>query len=254
MGYKSKFMNADEWNAIDSNIRFVRDGRLTHDARNFLPVLRNNGVTTIIRYYASSKRSKTVTRAEVKVLSKEGFYILPVYQDNARRTRDFGQTKGAVAGRNALEFIEYVSQPKGTSIFFAVDTDFTTSQIKDYVVPYFRGVNNVLGEDFRIGAYGSGATMEILLDKGLIELTWLSMSRGFRGTKDYFENKNWHMRQIPPDRKFRGIHYDKNHMMIPPTSIGAFQFGDPDIKDCEEESFVEHVTHTVTEFVRKYID
>ena len=142
MSYKSEFKNDDAWNAIDSNIRLVKDGRLTHDAEKFVPILKENGVKTIIRYYASSRRSKTVTRDEVRILSEHGFYFLPVYQDNARRTRDFNQTKGAVAGRNAKEFIDYVGQPKGTTIFFAVDTDFSKREIEKYVVPYFKGVNN----------------------------------------------------------------------------------------------------------------
>jgi hypothetical protein len=185
-------------------------------------MLKRNDIKTVIRYYASTRRAKTVTKEEVELLNEHGFWFLPVYQDNARKTRDFSSSKGKTAGKNALDFANYVGQPDGTSILFAVDTDFSTSQIKRYVVPYFKSVQDVLDGRFRMGAYGSGAAMDILMDQGLIEIPWLSMSRGFRGTKDFFYKGDWAMRQIPPDKIYHGVFYDKNHMKWSPEKIGAF--------------------------------
>lgn len=226
MSYKSKFSSTNGWNAIDTNIRLVRDGKWTKDGYSFMKMLKTNGVNTIIRYYASSRRSKTVTREEVKKFSEDGFYFLPVYQDNARLTGDFSYAKGEEAGKNALDFVNYVGQPDGTTILFAVDTDFSDAEIKRFVVPYFKGVAKVLDGRFRIGCYGSGIAMDALKAEGLIEIVWLSMSRAFRGTQKTFESGDWHMRQIPPDLKFQGIFYDKNHIKLSPTEIGAWKFGD----------------------------
>ena len=226
MSYRSAYSNTKNWNAIDTNIRLVRNGKFTRNGNKFIGFLKRNNVHTIIRYYASSRRSKTVTKEEVRVYSDEGFYFLPVYQDRARQTSDFGLSNGRRAASHALDFVDYVGQPDGTTIFFAVDTDFSESKVKKYVVPYFEGLHEKLGDRFRIGAYGGGSTMKVLMSKKLITLPWLSESRGFSGTEKYFNSKKWVLRQIPPDQMHSGISYDKNEMVISPEEIGAFKFGD----------------------------
>ena len=222
MSYKSDFSSAKGWNAIDTNIKLTRS-----QGKSFMGELKKYGVDTIIRYYASSQRAKTVSKEEAELICENGFWFLPVYQDNARKTSDFGSKNGKSSAKNAEKFIDYIGQPDGTSILFAVDTDFTKSQIEKYVVPYFEAVKGELGHRIRIGAYGSGATMEELLERDLIEVPWLSMSRAFTGTKDFFYKKDWAMRQVPPPLTYAGsIHYDKNVMKWSPEKIGAFKLGE----------------------------
>lgn len=57
---------------------------------------------TIIRYYASSRRAKTITKEEAKVISADGFNILPVYQDVNRKPSDFGYKKGKRSADNLM--------------------------------------------------------------------------------------------------------------------------------------------------------
>jgi hypothetical protein len=221
LSYRSEFSSSRGWNCVDTNIRLV--GTKGKSFRNYL---KKNGVHTIIRYYASSRRAKTLTNAEAKIISQDGFNILPVYQDNARKTSDFGKSKGRSSGANALEFVDYIGQPEGSTIFFAVDTDFSTGNINKYVVPYFEGVKEKLGSGFRIGAYGSGKALERLMEEDLIEVPWISMSRAFTGTKDFFYSNKWAMRQVPPPKKYGSVHYDKNVMKWDIDKIGAFRYDD----------------------------
>ena len=251
MSYKAKFSSDEGWNAIDTNIRLVKSGRWTSDGYKFMKMLKRQGADIIIRYYASSRRAKTVTKEEVRKMSEDGFFFLPVYQDNARKTSDFSYSKGVQAGKNALDFVDYIGQPDGTTILFAVDTDFSQTEIEKYVVPYFKGVKEVLGDRFRIGCYGSGLAMECLKKEGLIEIVWLSMSRGFRGTKGTFESNEWDMRQIPPDLKYRGIFYDKNQILRSPEDIGAFKFGDKSPRRTPAERIAEGV-RDFTEKAKKW--
>lgn len=253
MSYKAKFSSSKGWNAIDTNIRLVKNGRWTSDGYKFMKMLKGQGANIIIRYYASSRRSKTVTKEEVRKFAEDGFYFLPVYQDNARKTSDFSYSKGVQAGKNALDFVDYIGQPDGTTILFAVDTDFSQSEIEKYVVPYFKGVKEVLDGRFRIGCYGSGLAMDCLKKEDLIELVWLSMSRGFRGTKKTFEGDEWHMRQIPPDLKYRGIFYDKNEILLSPREIGAFKFGDEAV-DKPVVSKIADGVRDFTDYARKIFD
>lgn len=224
MTFKEEFERADGWNAVDTNSKLTKPGS---DA--FIRFLKNQGVHTVIRYYASSQRAKTISANEAKRIVEEGFAILPVYQDHNRLSSDFSESKGKRAATNAIElFVEPLDQPDDSTILFAVDSDLDKRVIEKEVVAYFRGLKSELarrGRSFRIGAYGSGLTCRTLMDEGLIEVPWLSMSRGFRGTKDFFERNSWMMRQIPLDRTHSsGFSYDRNLMRVSPAEIGAFTY------------------------------
>ena len=121
MSYRESFMNADAWSAADVSVRLN-----TKAGNAFLKFLHENGVDTIIRYYASSARPKTITPDEAKWLSKEGFGILPVFQDSSRRISDFSQEKGRANARSAMDFATRVGQPrdKGSTILFAPNPGF----------------------------------------------------------------------------------------------------------------------------------
>lgn len=224
MTFKEEFEHADGWNAVDTNSKLTK-----HGGDAFVGSLKNQGVHTVIRYYASSQRAKTISEDEARLIVNEGFAILPVYQDNNRLANDFSDSEGKLAARRAVElFVEPLDQPDGSTILFAVDSDLDKSVIEDNVVAYFRGIKSELarlGRSFRIGAYGSGLTCQTLINKGLIEVPWLSMSRGFRGTRDFFESNSWLMRQIPLDRTHSsGFSYDRNLMRVSPAEIGAFTY------------------------------
>ena len=220
MTYKSDFANDSGWNAIDTNHKLN-----TSRASNFVKYLEENNVKVIIRYYASSRRSKTISLEEYKFLSNKGFLILPVYQDINRKSTDFGYNNGIQHAKNALEFTKYLSQPEHTTILFAVDTDFTPEQIEKYIVPYFQGINEVI-KNYQIGAYGSGAVLDTLYEKDLIDVRWISMSRLFYGTENTFYSNAWDMRQLPPDHIYDGINYDVNIIKKDIDTIGAFKYND----------------------------
>lgn len=222
MGYKSDFEDATGWSAIDTNIKLIDSS-----GKRFRDFLKNQGVSTIIRYYASSKLSKTISGEEANILSSDGFNILPVFQDRNRKPSDFGGAKGRESASRAAEFAREIGQPKGTTILFAADADFSSSEIDHDILPYFEEINRLIGSDYRIGAYGSGLLLKTLLDEDLIEVPWISMSRGFRGTKEFFYSTQWALRQIPPDLKYEhtDISYDRNFLKWSPEDIGVFKLG-----------------------------
>lgn len=195
------------------------------DGRKFLDYLQDNNVKTIVRYYASnSSNPKTITASEADFLIDNGFSLLPVFQDRNRLTSDFGAAKGQASAQKAKAFAERIGQPLGTTIFFAVDADFSQSSINSHIVPYFKAVKEEIGDDFKIGAYGSGAVMQTLMDQDLISVPWLSMSRLFTGTREFFYSDDWGLRQIPLPltHSASGIAYDKNELRLSPEELGAF--------------------------------
>jgi len=221
MSYKDDFSHAEGWSAVDVSTRLN-----TTAGKTFLSFLRSKGVDTVIRYYASSVRPKTITAAEAKFLSKEGFAILPVYQDSSRKIEHFSTRQGSDNAKSAMDFAKLIGQPKGvgSTILFAVDADYLPAQIDGPILDYFRAVNNQIGGAFSIGAYGSGAVLAKLLAEGLISVPWISMSRLFLGTESFFYSKRWSMRQVPPDLTHQpsGVGYDRNIIAVPRQTLGAF--------------------------------
>lgn len=219
MTYQSDFSNAEGWNAVDVSTKLNKPA-----ARAFVDYLKAQGVDLIIRYYASSARPKTISAAEARFLSQEGFAILPVFQDFHREPENFGAANGSSNAASALTFARTVGQPSGTTIIFAADADFSEEETNDYIIPFFREIRTAFGGEYGIGAYGSGLVLGRLKAEGLIDVPWLSMSRAFRGTKDFFYGEEWAFRQVPPDLTREGVGHDRNILNWSLAEIGAFRF------------------------------
>src|SRR5205823_5923939 len=164
----------------------------TSNTESSISCLLSHGVQTVIRYYNFSNSltfpHKRMELAEAQALAAHGLQIGAVFQQRQNQVADFSESKGLASGRRAYRFAQdNIGQPAGSGIYFSVDFDASSSEIKNSIAPFFQGVKRAFDEesggnpDYRIGAYGSGLTCATLTQEGLIELTWLAMSRGFRG-------------------------------------------------------------------------
>lgn len=91
MSCRESFMNADAWSAADVSVRLN-----TKAGNAFLKFLHENGVDTIIRYYASSARPKTITPSGKLSLRTPRYSLVWVF---ATGHLQLGSTHGAGAGR-----------------------------------------------------------------------------------------------------------------------------------------------------------
>src|SRR5262245_20134317 len=126
MSFEEEFKSDAGWSVADTNIKLNSPQK-----RPFCDFLKSNDVTTIIRYYASSERAKTINVEEARFLSDEGFNLLPVFQDRNRLSVDFGEEKGKANARSARAFAKSIGQPEGSTILFAVDADFSNSDTEE---------------------------------------------------------------------------------------------------------------------------
>ena len=172
------------------------------DVRPFAPWVKSQGFTLVLRYYTALASPKALTRAEALALVAKGFTLGAVYQDRGNAAVDFSAERGTAAGLRALRYAMHtIGQPRGTGIYFSVDFDASQREITERIVPHFQAIRAVLIEagetqpSYRIGAYGSGLLLKNLLDAGLIELAWLSMSTGFRESKAFYASNRWHLHQ-----------------------------------------------------------
>lgn len=172
------------------------------DVRPFAPWLKSQGFRTVLRYYTALASPKALTRAEALALVAQGFTLGAVYQDRGTKADDFSVDRGKAAGLHALDYaMSTIGQPRTSGLYFSVDFDASQTEINKHILPHFRGIRDGLTEpgetspSYRIGAYGSGLVLRNLLDAGLIDLCWLSMSSGFRESKAFFKSGRWNLHQ-----------------------------------------------------------
>ena len=200
--------------------------------------LRSQGVRTVIRYYNFSNSgifpNKRLELPEAEALAAKGMRMAIVFQQRQDRVADFSEAKGFAAGRTAFRHAQHsIGQPAGSGIYFSVDFDANNNEIANHIIPYFEGVRRAFDEesggnsDYRIGLYGSGLVSSTLTNRGLIQLTWLAMSRGFRGTREALDAGEFHLAQRAPATTLCGLGVDFNDSNPNRPDFGDFTIEAP---------------------------
>jgi Domain of unknown function (DUF1906) len=181
--------------------------------------LRQNGFAFAIRYYNLRNSNvfpeKCLKLPEARALVQAGFQLGVVFQQSNNSAGSFNREIGRRHGKKAHERAADIGQPAGSGIYFAVDFDATPAQVNGVITEYFKGVNEALSQAnggsprYEVGVYGSGLTCSKLLEKGLISLTWLTMSTGFNGSQQFAQQKRYNLIQFL-DKTICGVDLDPN--------------------------------------------
>lgn len=185
-----------------------------HDVTRHLSALKAAGVQTIIRYISAINPSgeKTIKPLEAHAIAAAGLRLGLVCEGWG----DFahGGISSVAGSRDAkfcLSYAATLGAPDDACIYFAVDTDASDQQIQGLVTPYFNAIGDVFTDDtpYRIGAYGSGDVCSAVDD--LVDLTWLSCSLGWSGSREYLTEQPipWALRQHNP-QIIAGLDTDPN--------------------------------------------
>jgi hypothetical protein len=194
--------------------------------QRFLDTMKYLGVKTILRYYdipgSPTLREKIPTTAELALIKKNGFQFCGVFQHNNSKLASFTALRGASDAQVVLGLAAKWGQPKGSGVYFGVDFDPSESEMS-HVKEYAKEFSKIIkGAGFRVGAYGSGLTLESLLAAGYIELAWLSMSTGFRHSKEFAASNRWHLQQVL-DRDCGGINCDFDYVNPSNPDFGQWE-------------------------------
>lgn len=151
--------------------------------------LKADGVTTVIRYLTTNTASpKLVSPSEARILAAAGIRLCLVFETGggAPGQAPLTAAQGQIDGTFAARYAPTVGAPAGACIYFAADNDFSATQIDNEVLPYFGSVYQAIkASGFLVGAYGSGAVCTAVVGGGFADLSWLSGSTGWTGSKDY---------------------------------------------------------------------
>ena len=183
-----------------------------------LQFLRGRGVTAIGRYYSASAW-KRLTRAEATAISNAGIQIFAVFENDGDPGLSVAQGKSHA--QMALDQARGVSQPEGSTIYFALEhlPDGYTSVHVPGAKRYFQGVREILGTKYRAGVYSDGVICDALLTTGLCDHAWLSASTSFEGSGAFAASNRWSLWQRRVDIDWDGLSIDTNDAK---AEFGAF--------------------------------
>jgi peptidoglycan hydrolase-like protein with peptidoglycan-binding domain len=170
------------------------------DCTDFAQCIVSTGMKFVVRYY-SQFANKLLTVDEAQALSDAGLQLVVVYQDKQNALRFFDADQGTASAARALTIAQGIGQPAGSAIYFAVDFDPATDDVRGPVSSYFQAVNlafQAAPVSYKIGVYGSGLTCRLIRDASLAQYAWLSQSTGFREYVAFRPRAT--MIQIAPDR------------------------------------------------------
>lgn len=177
--------------------------------------LKNIGVDTVFRYYTFAEQrylpTQKITKEELNVILEAGLGVAVVYEYESRiysplikngkviktKKRRVRERYTAKMGRrdvlSALEQAKVIGQPKGSAIYFGVDSSGLPSK---FIVDYFAVISKKCRQaGFKVGVYGPGDNCRELKQAGLVDFTWLAKSPDWDGSKEYENSLKWDLYQ-----------------------------------------------------------
>lgn len=155
-----------ERNATACDTRF----EMTTDVIN---QLKKDGYKIVGRYLTGGS-FKELRDGELQRILNNGMKAFLIYQRTNRSIITFGPIEGGKSAVAANGSAKRNGIPSGTIIYFAVDMDVYESQIDDYIVPYFKGINKFIDSRFKVGIYGPRKVCKKIMDENLAVSSFVS--------------------------------------------------------------------------------
>ena len=141
---------------------------------------------------------KYLTREECEAVFEAGLNVFAIYQDNTPSVEYYDRYQGREDAYNAVRAAKKLGIPRNEVIYFAVDCDMQSSDIRNAAIPYFSAIAEVmetLGNYYRIGVYGSRNVCDKVstTDSGGYACSSFvaDASSGYSGNMGFRIPKNW---------------------------------------------------------------
>ena len=129
-----------------------------------------DGYDFVVRYIDTNQSSwKRLSSKEAQIISDAGLVIISVFERMGDRASING-LRGATDGLVALQAAQYLGQPEGSTIYFAVDYDAQPSDMESIEL-YIRAAS-VATPKYSTGIYGSYAVIEEMKKRGACSHFW----------------------------------------------------------------------------------
>jgi hypothetical protein len=185
-----------------------------NETTHALQQLKNAGVECVIRYISTNTSSEKVVKpAEARAIADAGLKLALVFEvwggANNFVHGDIHAQNGAKHGEFARQWAASVGAPDNIIIWFAIDTDCSTSHYDVRVKPYLVAARAALQGKYRIGVYACGFVCGRALDEDIVDATWLTQSMGWNGSRTYRDSRRWRLLQ-GPESTLGGLSIDTN--------------------------------------------
>lgn len=181
---------------------------------------RMSSTHTIIRYITrgAPNGEKHVKLPEVRAIKKAGKKLAIVHEtwgDFAHAGRGgISAEDGRKDGAYARAIMPKLGAPAGACVYFAIDIDGTSAQLRNNVLPYFKAVSEAFADgEYTTGIYGPGWFCQAVKDAGYVTYTWLANAKGWKGYKAFLPNAD--LVQELPTHIAGGLDVDPNHAVSP---------------------------------------
>lgn len=193
------------------------------NSRPDLDALVKAGIRAVGRYLSPSTKAnpgKHLTPSELVDLRERGLRVYLLWETTADDAKG-GHDAGVKAANAAHAAAAALSLATNAVIYYAVDWDATSNEIRKEVAPYFGGIGEA-SPHVRIGGYGSYAVIAYLMGNAFIEFGFQTYA---------WSNGQWYagaqLRQVHNGATIGGATVDEDEIMA--TYIGAIgePTGDP---------------------------
>lgn len=172
--------------------------------------------------YLTGGTNKVLTNSEIALIFDNDMAFFPLYQEFGNKVEYFSNSQGYDAGKAAFAAAKSFGIPSASTIYFSVDFDAIDTEITNYIVPHFRGINQALSEngtDYAIGVYGCRNVCIRLAESGFTSRSFVSgMSAGYSGNLGYPLPDNWAFDQV---RNYKVGELELDHDIMSGRDLGV---------------------------------
>lgn len=155
--------------------------------------LKDNGYKYIGRYLTGKFK---LTNNEVKTIINNGFTLFPIFEVGGYKNEYFTENQGIEDAKSAMKAASDLGFSENTIIYFAVDYDAVEYQVKNNIIPYFKGVYETL-KLYKVGIYAPRHVCSLVSQNGYSCSSFVcDMSTGFSGNLGYSLPNDWAFDQI----------------------------------------------------------
>lgn len=199
--------------------------------------LKTQGIDCVGRYLNrhNPNGSKVIKPAEARVFAAAGLRLFLIYEFDGHPS---GSGQGAFDGEYCAEYAPTIGAPADGSavIAYTVDYDAPESHMPG-ITAAFQAFGRALLPKFQVGAYASGAVCAELYAAKLITFRWLTMSGGFRGSREALAAGAYEMRQYLP-REISGLDTDPDDTHVANAPVGFIPFAAPESAVARAEAWI----------------
>ena len=153
--------------------------------------LKNNGYQIVGRYLTGTDYKVLRPDEPQRILDNE-MYFFPIFQESDSSISYFTSARGATDAENAVRAARNFGIPEGTVIYFAVDLDAQSSEITNYILPYFNSLKANIDTAYKVGVYGTRNVCTQVYNEGYAVTSFVSdMSTGYSGNMGFKMPLNW---------------------------------------------------------------